>query len=64
MDKGVRYGKGQIGFVWFRKEKTGRHMIVISPPIKTCRRADNDELCSLSARLRDLICSRGNVGMI
>lgn len=64
MDKGVRYEKGQIELVWFRKEKTGRHMIMIYPPIKTCCRADNDELCSLSVKSSNLICRRGDLDMI
>lgn len=64
MVKGVRYEKGQIGFVWLRKEKTGRHTIMIFLPIKTCCREDNDELCSLSARSHDLICSGGDLDMI
>lgn len=64
MDKRVRYEEGQIWFVWLRKEKTGRHMTMIFPPIKTCCRADNDELCSPSARSCNLICSTGDLDMI
>lgn len=64
MDKGVRHEKGQIEFVWFKKEKTGRHVIMIFPPIKTCCRADSDEFCSLSARSHNLICSRADLDMI
>lgn len=63
MDKGVGDEKGQIELVWFRKEKTGRHMIMIFPPIKTCCRADNDELCSLSVKSCNLIYRR-DVDMI
>lgn len=64
MDKGVRYKKGQIELVWFSKEKTWRHVIMIYPPIKTCCRADNDELCSLSVKSCNLICRRGDLDMI
>lgn len=64
VDKGVRYEKGQLELGWFRKEKTGRHMIMIYPPIKTCYRADNDELCSLPLKSCNLICRRGDLDMI
>lgn len=37
---------------------------MIFPPIKTCCRADNDELCTLSARSHNSICSRGDSDMI
>lgn len=64
MDKGVRYEKGQMELIWFRKEKTGRDMIMIYPPIKTCCRADNDELCSLSLMPCNLLCRRGDLDVI
>lgn len=47
-----------------RKEKTGRHMIMIYPPTKTCCRADNDELCSLSLMPCNLFCRRGDLDVI
>lgn len=56
--------KDKLSLSGLEKKKTGIHMIMIYPPIKTCCRADNDELCSLFVKSCNLICRRGDLDMI